>query len=99
MVDSAIAGFLAGMIFLTRSEFFVAAMGAAIVGFAFLAMIDRRSCASFAAIFLIAAAAPPLISVCLLRIAMPWSLAIHGTLGMWPALLRGNVSSQAFLPA
>jgi hypothetical protein len=96
MVDSAIAGFLAGMVFLTRSEFFVAAMGAVIVGFAFLAMIDRRSCGSFAAIFLIAAAAPPLISACLLRIAMPWGLAIHGTLGMWPALLRGNVSSQLF---
>ena len=96
MIYSAIAGFLAGMVFLTRSEFFVAVMGAAVVGFAFLARIDRRWCGSFAAIFLIAAAAPPLISVCLLRIAMPWGLAIHGTLGMWPALLRGNVSSQVF---
>jgi hypothetical protein len=96
MADSAIAGFLAGMVFLTRSEFFVAVMGAAIVGFVFLAMIDRRLCVSFAAIFLIATAAPPLISVCLLRIAMPWGVAIHGTLGMWPALLRGNVSSQIF---
>jgi len=27
---------------------------------------------------------------------MPWNLAIHGTLGMWPALLKGNVSSQHF---
>jgi hypothetical protein len=96
MVDSAIAGFLAGMVFLTRSEFFVAVMGAAIVGFAILATIDRRLCASFAVAFLFAAAAPPLISVCLLRLAMPGSLAIHGTLGMWPALLRGNVSSQVF---
>jgi hypothetical protein len=96
MINAAIAGFLAGLIFLTRSEFFVAIVGAAIMGFVFLATIDRRTCVSFAGIFFIAAAAPPLISVCILRIAMPWSLAIHGTLGMWPALLRGNVSSQAF---
>ena len=45
---------------------------------------------------MLAAAAPPLISICLLGIAMPWKMAIHGTLGMWPALLAGNVSSQLF---
>jgi len=34
-IDSGMAGFLLGMIFLTRAEFFVAAMGAAGVGFLF----------------------------------------------------------------
>ncbi len=41
MLDSAIAGFLAGMIFLTRSEFFVAIIGAAMVGMLLLAASYR----------------------------------------------------------
>jgi hypothetical protein len=96
MIDSAIAGFLAGLIFLTRSEFFVAAMAAACVAMVLLATIDRRALGASAAVFAIAAAVPPAISVCLLRLAMPWGLAIHGTLGMWPALLNGSVSAQRF---
>jgi len=95
-IDSAIAGFLAGMVFLTRAEFFLAIAGAAVVGFIFLALIPRRSFPTLAFIFLAAAALPPLISIGLLRLAMPWTTAIHGTLGMWPALLRGNVSAQHF---
>jgi hypothetical protein len=95
-LDAAAAGFLAGMIFLTRSEFFVAAMGAAVLGFIFLMRLSSRAGAILAAMFLLLAAAPPIISVCLLHLAMPWRLAIHGTMGMWPALLRGNVSSQHF---
>jgi hypothetical protein len=96
MIDSAVAGFLVGMVFLTRAEFFVAILGAAMVGFAFLAANSRRSFVSFAAAFFLAAAIPPLISILLLRIAMPWNVAVHGTLGMWPALLGGKVSSQLF---
>ncbi|MGD0389355.1 MAG: hypothetical protein ABSC42_10420 [Tepidisphaeraceae bacterium] len=96
IVDSAIAGFLAGLIFLTRSEFFVAAIAAAVVAMGLLATIDIRALPAAAAAFVLAAALPPLISACLLHLAMPWTPAIHGTLGMWPALLNGSVSAQRF---
>lgn len=94
--DAAIAGFLTGMIFLTRAEFFAATMGAAIVGFAMIAIDPRRSLVALMAVFVVAAALPPIVSIGLLRAAMPWNMAIHGTLGMWPALFRGNVSGQLF---
>ena len=96
IVDSAIAGFLAGLIFLTRSEFFIAVMAGAGVALVLLGATGRRAIPSLAATFALAAALPPLISACLLRLAMPWALAIHGTLGMWPALLNGSVSGQRF---
>jgi 4-amino-4-deoxy-L-arabinose transferase-like glycosyltransferase len=95
-IDSAIAGLLAGMVFLTRSEFFVAILAAAVVAFVLFLKSSGRSAVKLALAFLAAGTAPPLLSVLLLKLAMPWSLAIHGTLGMWPALVRGNVSSQYF---
>jgi len=94
--DSAIAGFLAGLVFLTRAEFFVAAIAAAVVALGLLATIDRRAFGVSAVTFILAAAMPPLISVSVLHRAMPLALAIHGTLGMWPALLNGSVSAQSF---
>jgi len=99
-IDSGMAGFLLGMIFLTRAEFFAAALGAA--GVAFLlaggraAQVRRLNKMGIVGIFCFAMAVAPVVSACLLRMAMPWDMAIRGTLGMWPAMLRGNVSSQYF---
>jgi hypothetical protein len=95
-IDPAIAGFLAGMIFLTRSEFFVAIIGAAVAAAVILILADKRTLVRAVLAFVLAAILPPLISISLLRLAMPWNIAIHGTLGMWPALFRGNVSAQQF---
>jgi 4-amino-4-deoxy-L-arabinose transferase-like glycosyltransferase len=62
MTSAAIAGFLTGMIFLTRTEFFVAIIGAAIAGVFLLAMIDRPArVATACAIFVVAGLIPPVI--------------------------------------
>ncbi|MGD0464925.1 MAG: hypothetical protein ABSB74_20765 [Tepidisphaeraceae bacterium] len=95
--DAAIAGFLAGMIFLTRSEFFAAIIGAALLGMMLCAANGRPlRVAAVAAAFLLAGLLPPLISALLLHLAMPWSLAIRGVLGMWPAIFSGHVAAQHF---
>ena len=84
------------MVFLTRSEFFVAVAGAAIVGLAFFAIVNRRSFAGAWIAFLFAAMLPPVTSAGLLRLAMPGTTAIHGVLGMWPAIFSGHVAAQHF---
>jgi hypothetical protein len=97
MISAAIAGFLTGLIFLTRTEFFVAIIGATAIGMLLLATTMRLArVATACAIFVVAGLIPPVISAALLHLAMPWSTAIHGVLGMWPAILRGNVASQHF---
>lgn len=98
IADAIIAGFLAGMIFLTRSEFFVAIIGAALVGMMLLAVTSRSITRVVTACigFVPAAALPPLISAGLLRLAMPWPVAIRGVLGMWPSIFSGHVTAQHF---
>ncbi len=93
---AALAGFLAGLVFLTRAEFFVALIAAAAIAFLILAAADWKKLPPSIAIFALTLPLPTLISAFLLSLAMPFSAALHGTLGMWPALLRGNVSSQHF---
>jgi hypothetical protein len=97
MTNAAIAGFLTGMIFLTRTEFFVAIIGAAMIGVLLLVATTRPArVATACATFIIAGLIPPLLSAALLHLAMPWSTAIHGVLGMWPAIFSGHVASQHF---
>ncbi len=98
IADAIIAGFLAGMIFLTRSEFFVAILGAAAVGMMLLAVAGRSvwRVAAAGMCFVLAAALPPLIGAGLLRLAMPWPVAIRGVLGMWPSIFSGHVTAQHF---
>ncbi|MGA2582016.1 MAG: hypothetical protein ABSG31_01970 [Tepidisphaeraceae bacterium] len=90
------AGFLTGMVFLTRAEFFVAIACASFAAFALVTLENPRTSLRGAVIFVIAMLVPPIISIALLALAMPISQAITGTLGMWPALLHGNVSGQQF---
>jgi hypothetical protein len=90
------AGLLAGIIFLTRAEFFVAIMAAGTAALGILVITDWRKSLPAAGIFIAAMVIPPLASAGLLSLAMPWSEALHGTMGMWPALIRGNVSVQHF---
>ncbi len=97
--NAAAAGFVLGLIFLTRAEFFIAAFATAILGFLFLAT-DRRIVRSRLLVlilyFLAAAIVPPTTSVLLLSMAMPLPQAIHGAAGMWPMLLAGKITSQRF---
>ncbi|MGD0542301.1 MAG: hypothetical protein ABSB33_12365, partial [Tepidisphaeraceae bacterium] len=95
--DAAVAGFLAGMIFLTRSEFFVAIIGAALVGMLLMAASSRASkVAAACAGFVLAGIMPPLLSVSSLHRAMPLSMSIRGVLGMWPAIFSRHVAAQHF---
>ena len=93
--DAALAGFLAGMVFLTRAEFFVAIAGTCALGFGLALMEDRQSFRALP-IFLGMLALPAAISFALLWLAMPAGMALRGTLGMWPALLRRQVAEQHF---
>jgi hypothetical protein len=94
---AAVAGFLCGAVFLTRAEFFVAAMGAAVAGMILLSCVGEpgkifRACLAF----LLALPAPFSVSLAWLSAAMPIGVAVRGALGMWPSLLRGDVAGQYF---
>jgi hypothetical protein len=93
-IDVALAGFLAGMIFLTRAEFFLALIAAAGLGL-ICSFVQRRRLLDVP-IFLGAFAVPPVLSFALLWRMMPADVAWRGTLGMWPALLRRHVADQHF---
>lgn len=97
--NSAVAGFLAGLVFLTRSEFFLALIAAAAAALGLSATendkrvrIIVRGCL----MFFPAAAVAPIVSISILHCAMPLETAVRGTLGMWPALFHGGVTSQHF---
>jgi hypothetical protein len=98
-IDAAGAGFLTGMVFLTRAEFFVADVGAAGLGILIYCLESRgtqRRTTGAIAMFLTAAILPPIVSTLLLGLAMPIHEALRGTAGMWPALLAGRVTQQQF---
>jgi 4-amino-4-deoxy-L-arabinose transferase-like glycosyltransferase len=95
LIDLALAGLLTGMVFLTRAEFFVAIVGAAAVGLTLTIVDDRRSIRAVP-VFLGMLVLPAAVSFILLWLAMPAGLALHGTLGMWPALLQRHITDQHF---
>jgi hypothetical protein len=93
-----IAGFLAGLVFLTRSEFFVATMASAVAGLILFSISCERGWQIRSAwlVFLLALPLPFLVSVACLSGVMPIATAARGALGMWPSLLRGQVAGQLF---
>jgi len=95
--DAAIAGLLAGMVFLTRAELFVAVAAASGLGLLLVAIEHRESGRVAVMLSFVAAALVPVaLSVGLLTLAEPLPTAVRGTLGMWPALLRGDVAHLPF---
>ncbi|MDP9174083.1 MAG: hypothetical protein M3O30_09490 [Planctomycetota bacterium] len=93
------AGFLLGLVFLTRAELFVAALSASLLGMA-LASISESSTTGDTALSILAffgcAIIPVLTSVALLSFFMDVRTAIAGVMGMWPALLWGRVTGLLF---
>ncbi|HOX23983.1 MAG TPA: glycosyltransferase family 39 protein, partial [Elusimicrobiales bacterium] len=81
-----LAGFLCGLVFLTKAEAFVAAFGASILTFCIVIMRDwkRGPCPSqhtipyHLLVFVLAALAPVLIAVLLMGIQMPFGTAVNG---------------------
>jgi hypothetical protein len=97
--NAGVAGFLVGLIFLTRAEFFIAAMAVVGLGFALLAWENKsapRVIYRNLLTFLLTVIIPPLVSIGALHRAMPLRQAIRGTAGMWPMLLAANVTRQQF---
>jgi hypothetical protein len=97
--NAGVAGFLVGLVFLTRAEFFIAAMAVVGLGFALLAWENKttpRLIFRNALTFLLTVIIPPLVSIGALDQAMPLRQAIRGTAGMWPMLLAANVTRQQF---
>jgi hypothetical protein len=97
--NAAAAGFLCGLVFLTRAEFFVATLASSIIGLFLLHRTEpgvshrvRNAALMFAGSALIA----PIASVALLSLAMSLPAALRGTLGMWPAMMGGRVTSLLF---
>lgn len=87
---AAVAGMAAGLVFLTRSELFLAVICASVVGLVIL----RRWYPAVA--FLVCLPIPLLTCSTLLATQMPFVQALCGCLGMWPMLLRGSVTSLQF---
>jgi len=87
---AALAGTEVGLVFLTRSELFLAVMAASGMG----GIVARRSRATLA--FLVGLPVPLLLATTLLARHMPFADALRGCLGMWPALLHGSVASLQF---
>jgi hypothetical protein len=99
MWQAGAAGFVAGLAFLTRAEFFIAAAGPCLMAFIFFVVKTKPkllrnigAAASILGFMLI----PPALSIILFSFAMPAKQAIIGTLGNWPGLLFSRVASQSF---
>ncbi len=84
--------------FLTRAEFFFAIAGASSLAILMTLQspISWRRYWSAWILFAVIMNVPFIAAVGLLSLAMPMKLAIHGTFGMWPAMLNGAVGRQQF---
>jgi len=95
----ALAGACLGLAFLTQAPVFVAgaAAGAGLLGLWLVGEPAARTrAARLVAVFAAASAAPSVASVALLSRAMPAGDALRATLGAWPAILGGEVSTLPF---
>jgi hypothetical protein len=87
------AGFILGLIFLTKAEVFLAAAIALSTGVAFAARARRGRALGILAI---GALVPPLIAFILLSRAMPASEALRGTLGSWVYAFDPRITGMQF---
>jgi hypothetical protein len=96
---AALAGLLLGLVFLTKAEVFLAAAGAVGAGLG-LALWSARAPARRAgrelALLGLAALAAPLAALALLATAMPWPVALRGTLGSFAYLFDAELTSLDF---
>jgi hypothetical protein len=95
----ALGGGFLGLVFLTRSEVFLAAaLGtlAQLLAILRLRTMSRRGGAKAVGVFFACSAVPPLLAFLLLALRLPLQLALIGTLGTWPATLSSPVASLRF---
>jgi hypothetical protein len=85
------AGFLLGLVFLTKVEIFLAALAAVVVG----ALLFRRRIVDLP-IVLLGACVPPVIAFLLLCSALPAHEALRGVLGSWWYVFDNRITSLLF---
>jgi 4-amino-4-deoxy-L-arabinose transferase-like glycosyltransferase len=97
--NAGLCGLCVGAVFLTKPEIFLAAFPATAVGLA-MALWLRRPAGKkiFVAggTFAAAVLAPPLLSLCLLSLAMPLSEALAGTLGGFRWVFSSEITALPF---
>jgi len=94
-----LAGLLVGLAFLTKAEVFLAAALASGLAFVLTSAsveLARERLAGNLVVFLGSMLAPIALAFVLLALAVPADQAWRGTLGSWPAVLRGDVAALKF---
>ena len=95
---AALAGLTLGLCFLTKPELFIAGFLAAAVGFAlhFGSHKSERRASAVWGVLIATIILPPMAAALLLRMKMPWPLALHGVAGAWPWVLDRRVANMSF---
>jgi len=83
-------GLIVGLVFLTKVEIFVACMGTVTVAWFYPLILKQRNFRQWLAetgLFFTGLLSPPLIALGLLCLAMPFEMALKGTIGSWAYVL------------
>ena len=94
-----VAGLAAGLVFLTKVEFFLAVASASVTGvglWLWSAKPPRREALSSLGAFCAAVLTPPALAFALLSLGLPWSEAGMATLGSWWHLADSQLSALSF---
>lgn len=93
------SGVLLGLVFLTKAEFTLAAATALIIGYFLTFWIQEDPYSQIAqkiSILIFGLLVPPLISLVLLSVSMPFHQAFMGTLGSWPGVFNSELRNSFF---
>jgi hypothetical protein len=96
---TALAGFLLGLVFLTKAEVFLAALVSAVVGIACLLRareMFRRDALEVVGLFLVYAIAPVIVATTLLTLAMPITDVLSGLAGAWKWIGDARLTSMPY---
>lgn len=94
-----VTGIAFGLVFLTKIEATVAAAAAVGCGVGLSIRLDpefRKRAVTRVALLVGGALVPPLVSIGLLSLRMPFGMAFKGTLGNWAYLFNSNLGTQSF---
>jgi hypothetical protein len=94
-----LAGFLLGLVFLTKMEVFLAAFAAAGLGLVVLCVVEpesRRQTMAAAFRGIVGSVLAIGIGIGLLASQMPFGVALHGIAGAWESVIRTDVSHNIF---
>jgi 4-amino-4-deoxy-L-arabinose transferase-like glycosyltransferase len=99
LANAGLSGLCVGAVFLTKPEIFLAVFPATAIGLAMILWLQRPAWQNVFALggtFAAAVLAPPLLSLCLLSLAMPLSEALAGTLGGFRWIFSSEITALPF---